>query len=179
MVVIRVVITQQAAPAAPAPPSAPGRTIVDANEIRQQVRQTIIDAQQAAREAQQGAREAQAEARAAQAAHTLPGGVIVRTVGNNNDIPPQAVDISIAFFLMCAVIVIGWPIARAFGKRMERGASTTALPPAMSEQLQRIEQAVDAMSIEIERISESQRFIAKLQGGPSVERAALPLGERR
>jgi hypothetical protein len=31
------------------------------------------------------------------------------------------------------------------------------------EQLQRIEQAVDAMAIEVERISESQRFMAKLQ----------------
>jgi hypothetical protein len=37
----------------------------------------------------------------------------------------------------------------------------------MSEQLERIEQAVEAMSIEIERISESQRFLTKLQERPA------------
>ena len=35
--------------------------------------------------------------------------------------------------------------------------------PALSGQLQRIEQAVEAMAIEVERISESQRFMVKLQ----------------
>jgi hypothetical protein len=94
-------------------------------------------------------------------------------------IPPQAVDISIAFFIMIAVIIIGWPLARAMGRRLERRADAPALPdPAITGQLQRIEQAVEAMSIEIERISESQRFIAKLQNG-SAERAPLGAGERR
>jgi hypothetical protein len=88
-------------------------------------------------------------------------------------IPPQAVDIATGFFVMCAVMVIGWPLARAFGRRLERGSAGAAIPVGMQEQLQRIEQAVDAMSIEIERISESQRFLAKLQSG------ALEAGERR
>ena len=98
----------------------------------------------------------------------------------NDVIPPQAVDISIAFFIMVAVILIGWPLARAFGRRLERRADVPALPdPAMSGQLQRIEQAVEAMSIEIERISESQRFLAKLQNGATPERSALGASERR
>ena len=98
----------------------------------------------------------------------------------SNVIPPQAVDISIAFFIMVAVILIGWPLARAMGRRLERRADLPALPdPAMSGQLQRIEQAVEAMSIEIERISESQRFLAKLQNGATPERSALGAGERR
>jgi hypothetical protein len=92
-------------------------------------------------------------------------------------IPPQAVDIAIGFFVMCAVMVVGWPLARAFGRRLERGGSNVEVPAGMQEQLQRIEQAVDAMSIEIERISESQRFLAKLQAG-AAEPAALQ-GERR
>ena len=33
----------------------------------------------------------------------------------------------------------------------------------MTDQLQRIEQTVDAMAIEIERISESQRYLTKIQ----------------
>lgn len=97
--------------------------------------------------------------------------------GQRDMIPPQAVDIAIGFFVMCAVMVIGWPLARAFGRRLERGTAGAAVPVGMQEQLQRIEQAVDAMSIEIERISESQRFLAKLQAG-AAESAALQ-GERR
>jgi hypothetical protein len=94
---------------------------------------------------------------------------------NSNLIPPQAVDIAYGFFLMCAVMVVGWPLARAFGRRLERrGEAPAAIPPALTDQLQRIEQAVDAMSIEVERISESQRFMAKLQSQGGAERMALP-----
>jgi hypothetical protein len=93
---------------------------------------------------------------------------------NDSGIPPQVVDISIAFFIMCAVMVIGWPLARAFGKRIERRSEISTLNPAVTDQLQRIEQAVEAMSIEVERISESQRFIARLQNSQAAERAGLP-----
>lgn len=94
-------------------------------------------------------------------------------------IPPQAVDIFMGFFIMLAVIIIGWPLARAFGRRLERRSEVPVTDPALAGQLQRIEQAVEAMSIEIERISESQRFLAKLQNGASPERSALGVGERR
>jgi hypothetical protein len=94
-------------------------------------------------------------------------------------IPSQVVDMSIAFFIMIAVIIIGLPLARAFGRRLEKRPTAPSLPdPAIAGQLQRIEQAVEAMSIEIERISESQRFMAKLQNG-AAERAPLGAGERR
>lgn len=98
--------------------------------------------------------------------------------GMDNVIPQQAVDMAFGFFIMCAVMVIGWPLARAFGRRIERRGDAVAIDPAVAGQLQRIEQAVDAMSIEIERISESQRFLAKLQNGVA-ERGALPSVERR
>jgi cation transport ATPase len=78
-------------------------------------------------------------------------------------IPPQAVDIAIGFFITCAVIVVGWPISRALGRRFERRGSTPLLDTSVAEQLQRIEQAVEAVAIEVERISESQRFLARLQ----------------
>ena len=89
--------------------------------------------------------------------------VVLRPRDMQNMIPPQAVDISIAFFVMIAVMVVGWPIARAFGRRIERRGQVATLDAGTMEQLQRIEQAVDAMAIEVERISESQRFMAKLQ----------------
>lgn len=85
-------------------------------------------------------------------------------------IPPAVENMTYAFFAMLAIMVIGWPLARAFGRRIERRGETVAIAPAVSDQLARIEQAVDAMSVEIERISESQRFMAKLQQGSTAER---------
>lgn len=78
-------------------------------------------------------------------------------------IPGEAVDIAIGFFVTCAVIIVGWPISRALGRRFERRGATPALQAGVTDQLQRIEQAVEAIAIEVERISESQRFLAKLQ----------------
>jgi hypothetical protein len=87
------------------------------------------------------------------------------------------VDLAYGFYAMAAVMVIGWPLARAWGRRLERGGSAATLPPAMGEQLQRIEQAVDTMALEVERISEAQRYLTKLQAGQVAESAGLPSGE--
>jgi multidrug efflux pump subunit AcrA (membrane-fusion protein) len=79
-------------------------------------------------------------------------------------IPGEAVDLAIGFFITCAVIVIGWPISRALGRRLERRGAVTLPDAGVAEQLQRIEQGVEAMAIEVERISEAQRYLAKLRG---------------
>jgi hypothetical protein len=158
------------------------------DELREQIRATIQAAQEAARDAEQAGAQAshvRDEANQVRVINGLPpvpafpGQTVQRPIFGNNFIPDQAVSIANGFFVMCAVMVVGWPLARAFGRRMERGTQAAAIPPGMSEQLQRIEQAVDAMSIEVERISESQRFLAKLQSGQSVEPVALPGAERR
>jgi hypothetical protein len=81
-----------------------------------------------------------------------------------NVIPAGAVDIATTFFVMVAVIVIGWPLARAFARRMERKGQAPAIAPDVSARLERIEQAVDAIAIEVERISEGQRFTNRLIG---------------
>ena len=167
-----------------APPPAPNQTTRE--QIREQVRQSIQDANQAARDAAQAARDANQAARDAGSAFpAIPappappapfGGFTIQNTGHNGfgGMPPQVVDISIAFFITCAVMVIGWPIARAFGKRIERrGPSEAALDAGSTEQLQRIERAVDAMAIEIERISESQRFMARLQSAKADNEARV------
>ena len=99
--------------------------------------------------------------------------------GMQDIIPPQAVDISYAFFAMVAFIIIGWPFSRAFGRRLERSAASKAFPPAVIDQLQRIEQGVEAMALEVERISEAQRYLTKVQAGRAGEASALPSGDRR
>lgn len=69
--------------------------------------------------------------------------------------------VPLGFFAMVATIAVGTPLARAFARRMERD-SKTKLAPEVTTRLERIEQAVDAIAIEVERISEGQRFTTKL-----------------
>jgi hypothetical protein len=77
-------------------------------------------------------------------------------------IPQQVVDISIAFFLTMAFIIVGLPLARAFARRMDRRGGTTQIPREVTDQLGQISQAVDAIALEVERISEGQRFTTRL-----------------
>jgi hypothetical protein len=61
-----------------------------------------------------------------------------------------------------AAVVIFYPLMRALARRLEGGGRLNGLDMGSAERLQRIEQAVDAMAIEIERISEGQRFTTRL-----------------
>ena len=130
--------------------------------------QAIYGAQEGIRAAQIELQRAQAQAKSAPMIFTTqpPPDFFPRPT-----IPPQAVDIAIGFFVTCAVMVVGWPISRALGRRFERRGASPAIDANVTEQLQRIEQAVEAVAIEVERISESQRFLAKLQ-----EKAPSTLG---
>lgn len=80
-----------------------------------------------------------------------------------NTIPQQAVDISIAFFLVVAFIIVGLPLARAFARRMDkRGGGAPQLSAEVSSQLAQLNQSVDAIALEVERISEGQRYTTRL-----------------
>lgn len=95
-------------------------------------------------------------------------------------IPPQAVDISIAFFLTIAAIIIGLPIARAFARRMDRKGGVAQVPTEVSSQLSHLNQAVDAIALEVERISEGQRFTTRLLSEQrDAARQTLPSGANR
>ncbi|MDP1861011.1 MAG: hypothetical protein Q8K82_20220 [Gemmatimonadaceae bacterium] len=90
-----------------------------------------------------------------------------------DDMPQGAVDVTLAFFFTVAVIAIGLPLARAFARRMDRKgqiAVATAAPSNTDPRLERIEQAIEAIAIEVERVSEGQRFANRLMG----EIRALP-----
>jgi hypothetical protein len=65
--------------------------------------------------------------------------------------------------VVLAAVVVLYPLMRAFARRLEGGNRTAdSIDQGSAERLARIEQAVDAMAIEIERISEGQRFTTKL-----------------
>lgn len=92
-------------------------------------------------------------------------------------LPVDVMGIVQSFFITVAVIALGIPIIRAITRRWERGS--TSLPPASSPdviaRLERIEQAVEAVAVEVERIAEAQRFSAKLL---AEQRAALPRADQ-
>ncbi len=96
-----------------------------------------------------------------------------------NVIALRVENIAISFFLSMAFIIVGFPIARAFARRMDRSRVGPAGPVELSrdatERLNRIEQAVESVAIEVERISEGQRFTTKLLS----ERAEAVPAERR
>jgi hypothetical protein len=73
---------------------------------------------------------------------------------------------------MIVAIVLGIPIVRMMSRRMD---ARVAAPPSSSEtnaRLERIEHAIDAMAVEVERIAEGQRFTTKLLS----ERAGARVG---
>jgi hypothetical protein len=73
---------------------------------------------------------------------------------------------AITFAVVCATIVgtVGCLVAIGIGARIMliRAKRLAERPPLDENRLQHLEQAVDAIAIEIERISEGQRFTTKL-----------------
>jgi hypothetical protein len=79
--------------------------------------------------------------------------------------------IPLGAFATVVICAIGIPLARAQARRMDADSKNPRVPPEVTNRLERIEQAVDAVAIEVERISEGQRFTTKLlsegRGGES------------
>lgn len=99
-----------------------------------------------------------------------------RVVQVSPDIPPEVVPIVGIVFGAVALMVIVTPIVRGIMRMIERRQEKTLVHgPAVAQQLAQLQQSVDALAIEVERISESQRFQAKVLA--ERERPALGGGE--
>jgi hypothetical protein len=70
--------------------------------------------------------------------------------------------VPIILFASAPIVAIGFPIARAFARRIESGGDRPAIPSDVSARLERMEQSIDSIAVEVERISEGQRFTTKL-----------------
>lgn len=70
--------------------------------------------------------------------------------------------VPVVLFIMIGLTAIGVPIAKAYARRLDREPRQPVLPPELSARLERMEQALDSIAIEVERISEGQRFTTKL-----------------
>jgi hypothetical protein len=169
----------QQQPGTPAPPATPR---VDASELNARIEKAVNEALSQVGDGQpenarQSIREAVDQIRAEIAAARAQGQSITiqPRFDPQNVIPPQAVDISVAFFVMMGFIIVGLPLARAFARRMDRRGDTGSASE-ITPRLDRIEQAVEAIAIEVDRVSEGQRYTTKaisdLRGLP----AANPIG---
>jgi hypothetical protein len=80
--------------------------------------------------------------------------------------------VPIVLFVMIPITAIGVPIARAYARRLDRGSNRGA-SPEVERRLERMEQAIDAIAVEVERIAEGQRFTTKLLTGRAPEGTAV------
>jgi len=83
--------------------------------------------------------------------------------------------------IICFILFVLSPIALSMSRLIWKRASRTAMAPSApaesGERLERIEQAVDAIAIEVERVSEGQRFVTRLlseRGGLGLNAAQSP-----
>jgi hypothetical protein len=74
--------------------------------------------------------------------------------------PPDAAFVLGAIFMVIVLL----PLSIAFARRIWRrsAAAVTSFPKEIAERLFRMEQAVEATAVEVERIGEGQRFLTRL-----------------
>ncbi len=90
------------------------------------------------------------------------------------DIPPEVVPIIGIIFGSIALMVIVSPIVRGLMRFIERRQDRNLVHgPAVAQQLAQLQQSIDTLAIEVERISEAQRYQSKLMA----ERGKAALGE--
>jgi hypothetical protein len=82
--------------------------------------------------------------------------------------------VPISFFGMISIVAVGMPLARAYARRMESGAGRPTIPSDVAARLERMEQAIDSIAVEIERISEGQRFTTKLLADRTAQSSSGP-----
>lgn len=66
------------------------------------------------------------------------------------------------------------PLAIAYARRIWKRTPVPRVSPAEGGRLERIEQAVEAIAVEVERVSEGQRFVTKLLSDTSRAAVSLP-----
>jgi hypothetical protein len=102
-------------------------------------------------------------------------GAVVQPNPPRRDGPPEEAWVLGGIFLFVAILPLSIAWARRIMRRSDPKA-TAFLASEMSERFTRLEQAVDAVAIEVERIGEGQRYMAHRLGAGAAE--AIPLQQR-
>jgi hypothetical protein len=66
------------------------------------------------------------------------------------------------FFITVIVLALGIPLVRAYVRKQDQQARATPLSPELALRLDRLEQIVETVAVEVERLSEGQRFTTRL-----------------
>jgi len=74
------------------------------------------------------------------------------------------------------IMVLGFPVVRLITRWLEPRPVPPRELTSINSRLERIESAVDAIAVEVERISEAQRFSARLQSEQQQQRLPAPGG---
>ncbi len=92
-------------------------------------------------------------------AAAIPGAVVEPPRVIRNDPPEEAYVLGGMF-----MVIVLLPISIAFARRIWRrsAAAVAAMPREIGERLLRMEQALEATAVEVERIGEGQRFLTRL-----------------
>ncbi len=102
------------------------------------------------------------------------GGDVFASTGTPfpTDIPPGVQSLATTAIVAFAMMVAAYPVFGFLKALVNRSASRQAALPSRdtTDRLQRIESAVEAMSVEVERISEGQRFVTRVLA----ERSSTP-----
>jgi hypothetical protein len=86
--------------------------------------------------------------------------------------PPEEVFVLSGIF----IVVVLFPLTIAYARRLwRRGAvAVSAIPHELMDRLTRLDQAVDSIAVEVERIGEGQRFVTRVLAERPMEPIAIP-----
>ncbi len=109
----------------------------------------------------------QLESDLAETGHRLvmaPSGLVATTESSSQfyGMDPDAVAALSGVFIIFVLAPIAFAAARMMWKRATSRAATPQLTTDTSRRLERLEQGMDAIAVEIERVSEGQRFVTRL-----------------
>jgi hypothetical protein len=83
--------------------------------------------------------------------------------------------------IMTIVLVLGLPLVIVQARKIWKRDSVTSSPTSYEsdQRLERMEHAIDAIAVEVERLSEGQRFVTKLLSDRAHERVGLHAPQSR
>lgn len=87
----------------------------------------------------------------------------------------------IAALMTSVVIILGIPLVIVHARRLWKRDSVASQPTSHEndQRLERMEHAIDAIAVEVERLSEGQRFMTKLLSDRGKERVGVLASQSR
>jgi hypothetical protein len=71
-------------------------------------------------------------------------------------------DVLVVAIIFGTISIVLFPVVRAWGRRIDKGDAPHGVSADVTARLERIERAVESVAVEVERISEGQRFVTKV-----------------